>query len=191
MDEETQKKLIEVAHQALKLSKLKPVQQSLFLFIHKAYLAPSSASDYPSDSQLAQQQIEIEKATKKYMSTLRSCGWLGKVYMRKMHKVLEWNKLWKQMIEENKGSLKPKSGKPEDTRLHWYISEMAGWYEEVIGKKPGYGSNSIFPRLIRACLAVIDSDRIDARPPYKAIKNTLIYLQKLSPGPIAAYSEWG
>jgi hypothetical protein len=71
-----------------------------------------------------------------------------------------------------------KTGKRGNQRLRVYIIQMACWYKEFFGKKPRGGTSSIFPELIRKCLAVVDEDRVGKGPPDKPIRRILEELDK-------------
>ena len=190
MDEETKKNIIEAAQGVLGHG-FGEVSESVLIQIHQAYLSWDESQWVSIQS--VEREIELaKKATKKYKSSLRDCGLIGDTLInrfvepaRELIEVFgdlqQANKIYfKERNEEY--LLKQRKGPKKNHRLNYYISQMAGWYKEFVGDKPGYGTNSIFPKLIHECLNRIDNDQ-DSSDHYKSIKNVL---SRLTPGPSAA-----
>jgi hypothetical protein len=192
MDENTKKELTKAARLELKIDyDFTDVQRSLFIQIHQRYL---DWDDRLISSFSEGALKEAEKATKKYKSALRDCGFIGDILTEKIvETAFETIRFYSKLIEDEKEYCQkigikivysPKRGNPGNPKLRFYISQMAGWYKEFFADKPGYGTGSIFPRLVSACLARIEDGWDEKDPPYKAIKNVL---KKLDDGPIAAF----
>lgn len=192
MDENTEKELIEAAQSELRIDHdFSDVQRSIFIQIHRKYLDWDDALI----SSFSEEGLKkAEKATKKYKSALLDCGFIGDLLTQKaVEAAFESIRFFSKVIEDEKeycqeqgikNIYSPKRGNPGNPKLRFYIYQMARWYKEFIADKPGYGTNSKFPRLIIACLALIEDDWDEKDPPYKAIKNVL---KKLKPGPVAAW----
>ena len=174
-------------------------QYSTLIQIHQIYIdwnEPNSVYSRPpvflpkyTDADLKKAKIAI----KNFKIALRDCGGVGEsialTTVKSLGSALEWIRGLNEAkatggIEFYPGlglrySPPPKRGNPGNQRLREHIIHMTGWYMFLLLKdKPGYGTDSIFPGLISASLAVVDDDWKDKNPPYKAIKNALKLLKK-------------
>jgi len=153
------------------------------LTIHADYLQFYQLPEGIPHGSLSEKNLKnAEIATKEYKIALRDCGFWGAGISHFLLKdITETLQKWREMVEhyrepefvfDIKSVFFPR-GSPGKPRLRFYIHQMARWYKRSLGKKPAAGKGSPFPRLISACLAIIDDYYIDKDPPYRAIENVL------------------
>ncbi len=190
MDEETKETLVEEAKRAIGIDyEFSDVQRSLLIETHQRYL---DWDDAVIGSFSMAQLEKAEIATKRYESALGKCGVVGVALTKSLEPAFKRIHIFRKIIEDEKEYCQKegvqrvysgKRGSPGNPKLRFYISQMAGWYKEYVGDKPAYaGERSKFPKLVKACLAVIELDAVE--PSSDIIKNVL---KKLPLGPTAAY----
>jgi hypothetical protein len=189
MDEETKETLVEEAKRALGIDyEFSDGQRSLLIETHQRYL---DWDDALINSFSEATVKKAEKATEKYKTALRDCGVMGDMLTVRLESVFKTIRYFSKIVEDEKEYCQSKGiksiydkkrGSPGNPKLRCYISQMAAWYKEYVGDKPAYaGERSKFPKLIKACLAVIELDAVE--PSSDIMKNVL---KKLPTGPTAA-----
>ena len=196
MDEETINKLAEAAKRVVRIKYEFPGSQNpshpILTRIHQYYIDwddPELRPDFTRGYDEAD-FTSAEKAIKKFKIDLRDCGSVGekvrKITFASLENASYWISEHKKFMEDHrkwqkeKGIEMPwaKTQNRGNQRLRVYIIQMVCWYKEFVGKKPHGGTSSIFPKLIRKCLAVVDEDRVGKGAPDKPIRRVLEELDK-------------
>lgn len=186
MDEETKETLVKEAKRALGIdNEFSDVQRSLLIQTHQRYLDWDDAHINSFSETMVK---KAEKATGEYKKALRDCGVMGDMLTERFEFAFKMIRYFSEIVEDEKEYCQSKGiksvydkkrGSPGNPKLRFYISQMAGWYKEYVGDKPAYaGERSKFPKLIKACLAVIELDAVE--PSSDIMKNVL---KKLPTGP--------
>ena len=99
----------------------------------------------------------IEEASRGYLRSIRLPEQLSEEEQRKFQivkaRVQAIVEIYSDLAKECRATYQGlgKRGRPAHWQKEIYIRQMAAWYEDVTGKKPRSGTDSIFPRFLRAC----------------------------------------
>lgn len=184
MQKEKEEEIIDAAKSALKITRAFTPSEKKRLLLTQAYYLNWSA-DYQSDPRIFLDAIhEVEVASKKYLKNMRGIHLgislpIDSPSLRGPEAVrydLQLLKHYRDGWLPARFSTSPKRGPRDNLKLHGYIRGMASWYYLSFGK-PGYGTYSLFPKLVGDCLGIIDAKYKD-KPPLKAIVAIVKQLNK-------------
>ena len=167
MDKEKERDLIDAAKLVLKRTEDFSRQgEANLVRIHNHYLE-ESALKYMRVSDLPVMFEQGKKICNRFLKESR-----GNLYLHFSREAVKQDlDSLKRLSEATKGVFsKAKRGRRADERLNRYISWLAIWFNTYAGKKPGYGTSSVFLRFVSVCLAVVDESAVE---PEKAIRRIL------------------
>jgi hypothetical protein len=175
MDKEKEQKLIEAAKRELGITgDLTKIHEMELLAIHMIYDEwKGPETEDPTDRSLSA-LIGFKKAGDRLLKADVGESMFNREYVEKAIESLNPYVSWSiehEKIQKLLPRLPLRRGKPLNQRLHQYIWLMLLWFAKYFPTmEPAYGTNSIFTRLIGACLAIIDPEKYNDNPPTKAIK---------------------
>jgi len=151
--------------------------------IHRTYLKwddPSQRHPRFRNFYTDKDIMDVKRAIKNFRIALSECGDFGQWTAQSVKEELDSKLQYISFLEKHYGDtiaffpelglkwLPPRGrGNPGNTQLRVYIFQMAGWYQFFFKGNLAWGTGSKFPRLIGACLPVIDQEWDDKEPPYK------------------------
>jgi len=187
MDEEQKQKLIQAAQHQLRLQGFTDKQEQELVAIHEIYENWKGPETEDVFEKIVEALIDFKK-TANLLVKLDEKSTVAPMFDREavkkaiesLHPALEMEEKHRAIIHKIAAEYgttcrsihPPKRGKPYNQRLQQHLYMMHEWFEESFGS-PGYGTNSIFTRLVHHCLAVMDPKFHD-NPPCKAIKEVVI-----------------
>jgi len=174
MDAEKAREIIEAAKRATRADEFTEEQKRSLIIIHRFYEDWKGSETSDIDSKIFTILIKFKKAADSLLrldEISNTKSWFDREAVKKA--VQGISPLAMKMEELRMQSVcRPKRGRPMNRRVDMYISLMWEWFDWSFGS-PGYGNFSIFPRLIHACLSLVDG-RYRDKTPYKAIKRCVV-----------------
>jgi hypothetical protein len=170
IDKETREELVNIARIEFSTRRVNEEQKSRLIQIHDSYLRLLPLKLIKAD-EIIRQCKDIEEASDKYLTAIKAPSFLPSMpsqlslnekrtfYITKAHvkaSVEAYRNLAKECRLTYQGFVI--RGRPRHWQKQIYITHMAAWYEDVKWKKPRSGTDSLFPRFLRACFYEIAPD---------------------------------